>query len=105
MKLRDKGITTENEKQLEKKLSKSLKALENQSQGGGNHFHLDFASAVMDAVDKKESPHIKLHIALTQAGTVFAKFIIDRKANAIVGNNGNFPVLSHWWEGCHPPFF
>ena len=63
MKLRDEGITTETEKQLEKKLSK---ALEIQSQGGSNCFHPDFASAMMDAVDKKASLHIKSHIALTQ---------------------------------------
>jgi len=91
MKLRNGGISDEAE---EKKLSRNLKTLETQSVGGsGNRFHPGFANAVVAAIEKKGTSSIQSRIALTQADTVLAKLIVDGHADAILGNDGDFPVL------------
>jgi len=42
---------------------------------------------------EKGLSYIQCNIALTQADTVLAKLVVDGHADAILGNDGDFPVL------------
>ena len=92
MKLRDgSNITDEGE---EKKLSWKLKTLESRSLGsGGNRFQPWLANAVAAGIAKKNNPAIQSRVALAEADTVLAKLVVDGHANAILQNDGDFPIL------------